>query len=91
MCGELARAVIYPQDSAGTRLLGWGMDFLPIETLPPKVRERLGLRSTIWSRFRMQFTRYMLPKMFPAIPRHLRFYPEYLRATDNLSYLPFSR
>ena len=83
MCGELARAVIYPQDSAGTRLLGWGMDFLPIETLPPKVRERLGLRSTIWSRFRMRLTRRMLPKMFPAIPRRLRFYPEYLRAAGN--------
>jgi len=39
MCLELARALIYPQDTVGTRSLGWGMDFLPIETLPPKVRD----------------------------------------------------
>jgi uncharacterized protein (DUF2236 family) len=80
ICRELARAVIYPQDSAGTRLLGWGMDFLPIETLPPKVRDRLGLRSTISSRFRMRLTRIVLPKLFPFFPRRLRFYAEYLRA-----------
>ena len=80
MCRELAWAVIYPQDSASTRLLGRGMDFLPIETLPPKVRDRLGLRSTISSRFRMRLTRSVLPKLFPVFPRRLRFYPEYLRA-----------
>jgi uncharacterized protein (DUF2236 family) len=82
MCRELARAVIYPRDSAGTRLLGWGMDFLPIETLPPKVRDRLGLRSTISSRFRMRLTRSVLPKLFPVLPRRLRFYPEYLKASE---------
>ena len=82
MCRELARSVIYPQDSAGTRFLGWGMDFLPIETLPPKVRDRLGLRSTISSRFRMRLTQSVLPKVFPVFPRRLRFYPEYLRALD---------
>jgi uncharacterized protein (DUF2236 family) len=82
VCRELARAVIYPQDSVGTRLLGWGMDFLPIETLPPKVRDRLGLRSTISSRFRMRLTRSVLPKLFPVFPRRLRFYPEYLRASE---------
>ena len=27
MCLELARSLIYPQDTVGTRLLGWGMDF----------------------------------------------------------------
>jgi hypothetical protein len=27
MCRELARAVIYPRDSAGTRLLGWAWTF----------------------------------------------------------------
>jgi uncharacterized protein (DUF2236 family) len=82
MCRELARAVIYPRDSAGTRLLGWGMDFLPIETLPSKVRDRLGLRSTILSRFRMRLARTVLPKLFPLFPRRLRFYPEYLRALE---------
>jgi len=82
MCRDLARAVIYPQDSAGTHSLGWGIDFLPIEMLSPKVRDRLGLRSTISSRFRMRLTRFVLPKLFPLFPRRLRFYPEYLRALE---------
>ena len=82
MCRELARAVIYPQDFVGARLLGWGIDFLPIETLPPKVRDRLGLRSTVSSRFRMRLIRSVLPKLFPLFPRRLRFYPEYLRASE---------
>jgi len=68
MCRELARSVIYPQDSAGTRFLGWGMDFLPIETLPPKVRDRLGLRSTISSRFRMRLTQKCVAKSVPGLP-----------------------
>ena len=82
MCRELARAVIYPQDSISTRLLGWSADFLPIETLPPKVRDRLGLQSTISSRSRMRITRLLLPKLFPLFPRRVRFYPEYLRALE---------
>jgi uncharacterized protein (DUF2236 family) len=82
MCRELARAVIYPQDFAGTRLLGRLIDFLSIETLPPKVRARLGLRSTISSRFRMRLARNVLPGVFPVLPRRLRFCPEYLRAVS---------
>ena len=81
MCRELARAVIYPPDSTGTRLLGLGIDFLPLETLPPRVRQRLGLQSTVWSRLRMSLTRGVLPKVFPVLPRRLRFCPEYLKAT----------
>jgi uncharacterized protein (DUF2236 family) len=83
MCRELARSVIYPQDFPGTRLLGRVIDFVPIETLPPKVRDRLGLRSTISSRFRMRLARSVLPKVFPLLPRRLRFYPEYLRAVSR--------
>ena len=52
MSRKLARAVIHPQDCAGTRLLGRCMDFLPIETLPLKVRDRLELQSTISSHVR---------------------------------------
>ncbi|HEY5741547.1 MAG TPA: oxygenase MpaB family protein [Terrimicrobiaceae bacterium] len=83
ICSELARAVVYPRDSAGTYLLGWSVNFLAIETLPPKLRERLGLRSTIWTRFRMRVTRRILPKVFPRFPKRLRFYPEYLRACQD--------
>jgi uncharacterized protein (DUF2236 family) len=77
---ELARAVVYPQDSAAIRLFGLGIDFLPIETLPINVRQRLGFVSTTSSRLRMRLTRCVLPKVFPFLPPRLRFYPEYLRA-----------
>jgi len=83
ICRKLATAVIYPQDSLGTRLLGSALDFLPIETLPPKVRDRLGFRSTISSRFRVRLTRSVLPRVFPLLPRRLRFQPEYLRAMSK--------
>jgi uncharacterized protein (DUF2236 family) len=82
MSRMLARAVIYPQDCAGTRVLGHCVDFLPFETLPRKVRSRLGLRSTISSRLRMRLARSLLPRVFPVLPRRLRFYPEYLRAVQ---------
>jgi uncharacterized protein (DUF2236 family) len=80
---KLANAVIHPQDSLGTRLLGRGTDFVPLETLPPRVRERLGLRSTVSTRLRMRFLRAVLPRLFPVLPGRLRFYPEYLWATRN--------
>ena len=83
ICSKMAQAVIHPQDSLGTRLLGWGMDFMPLETLPPRVRDRLGLPSTVSTRLRMRFIRAVLPRLFPILPRRLRFYPEYLRATRN--------
>jgi uncharacterized protein (DUF2236 family) len=80
MCGELARAIVHPQDTVGAAILGHAIDFVVIETLPPKVRERLGLQSTAWSRFRMRLVRRVLPKVFPALPPKVRFYPEYLKA-----------
>ena len=83
ICSNLAKAVIHPQDSLGTRLLGRGMDFIPLETLPPHVRDRLGLESTVSTRLRMRLTRAVLPRLFPLLPRRLRFYPEYLSATRN--------
>lgn len=84
ICRELARAVVYPEDSAAARLLGWGIDFLPIETLPPKIRKRLGLPSTISTRLRMRLSRGLLPKLFPILPYRLRFYPEYLSAIREI-------
>lgn len=80
ICSKLAAKVVHPQDSCATRLLGWGTDFLALETLPPRVRDRLGLRSTVSTRLRMRFSRVVLPRMFPILPRRLRFYPEYLQA-----------
>jgi uncharacterized protein (DUF2236 family) len=80
ICGELARAVVHPKDTLGTSILGYAIDFVAVETLPPKVRDRLGLKSTGWTRFRMRGARRLLPRVFPALPPKLRFYPEYLTA-----------
>ena len=75
ICGELARAVIHPRDTVGAAVLGRAIDFVVIETLPPKVRERLGLISTISSRLCMRLARRALPRIFPALPSKVRFYP----------------
>ena len=84
MCGELARAVVHPQDTIAAAILGRATDFVVIETLPPKVRDRLSLKSTTWTRFRMRLARRVLPKIFPALPSKVRFYPEYLKAIGEL-------
>jgi uncharacterized protein (DUF2236 family) len=80
LCGELARAVIHPQDTVAAAILGRTIDFVVVETLPPRIRERLGLKSTPLSRFFMRLARRVLPKVFPALPAKVRFYPEYLKA-----------
>lgn len=85
MCGELARAVIHPRDTIGAAVLGRAIAFVVLETLPPRIRERLGLKSTVSSRFRMRLTRRLLPKVFPALPPKVRFYPEYLKAIGEAS------
>jgi uncharacterized protein (DUF2236 family) len=89
MCGELARGVVHPHDTVGTAIFGRALDFVAIETLPPKVRDRLGLKSTAWSRLRMWLARRALPRVFPALPPKLRFYPEYLSAMEDLHRLQF--
>jgi uncharacterized protein (DUF2236 family) len=84
MCGELAKAVVHPRDTFAAATLGRTIDFVVIETLPPTVRERLGLKSTTSSRFRMRLARRVLPKIFPILPPKVRFYPEYLKAIGEL-------
>ena len=84
ICGELAKAVVHPRDTVGAAVLGRAIDFVVIETLPPQVRERLGLISTISSRLCMRLTRRALPRIFPALPSKVRFYPEYLKAIAEL-------
>jgi uncharacterized protein (DUF2236 family) len=80
ICGELARMIVHPRDTIGTRVLGRGIDFLALEALPGGVRERLGLESTVWSRGRMGVTRAVLPRVWAGLPRGWRYYPEYLAA-----------
>ncbi|MEM8952646.1 MAG: oxygenase MpaB family protein [Verrucomicrobiota bacterium] len=83
ICAELAEVIVHPRDTMGTRLLGRGIDFMAIELLPDRVRERLGLRSTAWTRARMRVARLVLRRAWIHVPRRWRFYPEYLRATSR--------
>ncbi|MEM7143798.1 MAG: oxygenase MpaB family protein [Verrucomicrobiota bacterium] len=83
ICGQLARVIVHPRDTVGTRVLGRGIDFLGVELLPERVRGRLGLRSTAWTRARMGVLRAVLPRVWGSLPRGWRFYPEYLAAIDG--------
>jgi uncharacterized protein (DUF2236 family) len=80
LCAEVAAAVVRPQDSLGVRMLGRLVDFLPIETVPETIRERLGLESTRWSRFRMGVLKRVAPVAFRILPKRVTYYPESYRA-----------
>lgn len=84
LCAEVASAVVRPQHPLRDRMLGRVVDFLPIETVPEKIRERLGLESTGWSRFRMGVLRKVAPVGFRVLPKRLTYYPESYRAEKRL-------
>ncbi len=84
LCAQVAQAVAAPNDSPFAWVLGRLFGFIPIETLPPAVRERLGLRSTTFTRTAMRLLRCVLPPLFPRLPPALRFYPEYRQAAARL-------
>jgi len=83
-CAEVAAAVVRPQKPMRDRLLGKVVDFLPIETVPETIRERLGLESTSWSRFRMGVLRRVSPVAFRVLPKRVTYYPESYRAEKRL-------
>ena len=62
------------------RMLGRLVDFLPIETVPVAIRDRLGLESTGWRRFRMVVLKKVVPVGFRILPKRLTYYPESYRA-----------
>ena len=68
LSAELAAAIVYPHDRWYTKLLGLASDFLPIETLPAPVRQRLRLVSTPSTRGRMRWYRKWVPILFPKLP-----------------------
>ncbi len=84
LCAEVAAAVVWPQDPLRDRALGKMVDFLPIETLPEQIRERLGLESTGWSRIRMSLLRRVAPIGFRILPKRISYYPESYRAEKSL-------
>ncbi len=84
VCAEVAQAVVYPRAPWWIRPLGLLSDFLPIETLPPRVRDRLGLRSTWWTRLRMRVFRRVIPCVYPLLPRRLQLYPAAYKAERRI-------
>lgn len=76
LCSEVAAAVVRPQAPLRDRMLGSLVDFLPIETVPPAIRDRLKLRSTGWTRCRLRLLQRAAPLAFRTLPDRLRLYPE---------------
>lgn len=84
LCAEVAEAVVSPQKPWRDRMLGKAGDFLPIETVPATIRERLGLESTGWSRGRMKILEKVAPVAFRTLPKWLTYYPESYRAEKSM-------
>ena len=84
LCAEVAATVVNPPNPLRDRILGKLGNFLPIETLPVEIRERLGLKSTPWTRLRMATLRHAAPVAFRVLPKRLTYYPESYRAEKEL-------
>ena len=84
LCAEVAAAVVRPPNPLRDRILGYLVDFLPIETTPAHIRERLGLRSTAWTRLRMGMVRRLAPIAFRILPKRITCYPESYNAEKAL-------
>ena len=84
LCAEVAAAVVRPPNPWRDRMLGRVVDFLPIETVPEKIRARLGLKSTGWSRARMKVLEKVAPVAFRTLPKWMMYYPESYRAERRL-------
>jgi uncharacterized protein (DUF2236 family) len=77
---RVAHAVARPQTPWWFRLSGRPIGFIFSEILPPPVRDRLGFRSTVFSRVALSLATFGL-RVFERIgPDFLRFEPRYRRA-----------
>ncbi|MEN8784743.1 MAG: oxygenase MpaB family protein [Akkermansiaceae bacterium] len=84
LCAEVAAAVVRPQNPWRDRMLGKVVDFLPVETVPVAIRERLGLESSAWSRVRMTMLEKVAPVAFRTLPKWMTYYPESYDAEKTL-------
>ncbi len=84
LCAEVAASVVRPLAPMRDRLLGSLVDFLPIETISPALRDRLQLRSTPWTSVRMTLLRRLAPLAFRVLPKRLTYYPEAYTAEQAL-------
>jgi uncharacterized protein (DUF2236 family) len=74
---EVAWAIAAPKRPWYVVPLGLPLQILLSETLPSPVRERLGFRSTRFSRFAMRSVSGILRVVVPLLPGVVRFRPEY--------------
>lgn len=86
LCAEVAAAVVRPQNPRRDRWLGAMSSFLPIETVPARIRDRLGLRSTVSTRLRMRLLRALAPAAFRILPHRLTLYPEAFQSERALRF-----
>ncbi len=78
LCSRLARAIATPADSPPAKIIGSTVTFLPRETLPDRLRDRLGLKSTALSRASMRIFAAAAPLFLPRLPERFRIHPEAL-------------
>ncbi|MDG2124331.1 MAG: oxygenase MpaB family protein [Verrucomicrobiales bacterium] len=88
LSAKVAATVVHPPNPLRDRLLGKLSDFLPVETVPAHIRDRLALTSTPWTRLRMATLRHTAPTAFRILPKRLTYYPESYRAEKNLGLIP---
>lgn len=74
---SVARHVARPRRPRWLWLSSAMIGFIFSEILPSPVRERLGYRSTHWSRLCMQWTDRLMPALLPWVPGALRYVAEY--------------
>ena len=84
LCAEVAAAVVRPRNPVRDRWLGKLVDFVPVEAVPVHIRQRLGLRSTSWTRVRFKVMRALAPPAFRILPDRLMLYPEAYAAERTL-------
>ena len=84
LCAEVAASVVSPPHPLRDRCLGKLVNFLPIETVPAVIRERLGLKSSWWTRTRMKLLRCIAPALFRILPKRITYYPEAFHAHSSM-------
>ena len=81
---EMAWAVAAPTRPAWLRLLSGPLRFTFSEMIPDPVCGRLGFRRTMWSRFCMRLTTFLMPRVVWLLPARLRFRAVYVRAQKRV-------
>jgi uncharacterized protein (DUF2236 family) len=80
---EIARHIVYPQKPVILRTLWPLSSVVAREFLPSPLREKLGLPSTLFSRWAAASLDILLPRVLPVLPPQLRFAPHYVRAMER--------